>query len=92
VTAHGYRPVGSGSQDVAPVPAVPEVGLDSLQPEAGWWIFEKLDAEDDTKEEATLVNPHASFPSSMKSGTNGKLAGRPRRLKILIPGKAKDAA
>jgi hypothetical protein len=55
-TAYGYRPVGSGSQDVAPVPTVPQVGLDSLQPESGWWIFKKLDAEDDTKKEATLVN------------------------------------
>jgi hypothetical protein len=91
-TDYGYRPVGSGSQDVAPVPAVPQMGLDSLQPESGWWIFKKLDAEDDTKKEATLVNQHASFSSSMKSGTNGKLAGRPGRLKILIPGKAKDAA
>lgn len=93
VTAHGYRPVGLGSQDAAPVPAVPQTGLDSLQPESGWWIFEKLNAEDDTKKEATLVDQHANFPSSMKSGANGKLAGRPGRLEKLFPsGKTKGVA
>jgi hypothetical protein len=76
VTPRGYRSVSLGSQDVASVPAVPQVGLDSLQPESGWWIFERLDAGGDTEEEAALVGPHANFPSSMKSGANGQLAGR----------------
>lgn len=93
VTAPGYRPVGLGSQDAAPVPAVPQAGLDSLQPESGWWIFEKLNAEDDTKKEASLVDQHANFPSSMKSDANGKLAGRPGRLEKLFPsGKTKGVA
>jgi hypothetical protein len=94
VTAHGYRPVGSGSQDVAaPVLTVPQVGLDSLQPESGWWIFEKLNAEKEPKKEAALVDPHANFPSSMKSGSNGKLAGEPVRLEQPVPsGKRKGVA
>jgi Domain of unknown function (DUF4419) len=93
VTAHSYRPVGAGSQDDTPDPAVLQVGPDSLQPESGWWIFEKLDAEDDTKKEAALVSPHASFPCSMKSGAKGKLASGPGHLEKLFPfGKAEGAA